>query len=267
LKKLRDFSIENNIIMMTSIDLTETFPHLRNAPIVEAALDIRVVPSVKWDETSLQSELKKRIPDFPKVELVRQARYQLPIGRQENSPTVEDLGCVGFKVHSSDNLHIAQFNKEAFVFSRLKPYENWEQLSGEALRLWAIYRELLKPKEVTRIGLRFINSIAIKQEKVELADYYKYPPKPLEELNWTLTGYLHHDVIQVPETAYRVNLIKTVKNDVPEEIGLILDIDVFMQNKFEYNEQRIKACLEEMRWVKNKIFFSSMTEKALEELK
>lgn len=248
-----------------SIDLTETFPHLSKAPIIEAVIAINVVPSVKWDETSLQSELKRLLPDFPKVETLRHARYQLTTGKQ--NPIVEDLGCVGFKVHSIDDLHIAQFNKESFVFSRLKPYEDWEQLSGEAFRFWAIYCELLKPKEVTRIGLRFINSIAMKQEKVELADYYKYPPKPLEELNWTLTGYLHHDVIQVPETAYRVNLIKTVKNDVPEEIGLILDIDVFMQNKFEYNEQRIKACLEEMRWVKNKIFFSSMTEKALEDLK
>lgn len=251
--------------MMTSIDLAETFPHLSKAPIVEAALEVRVVPSIKWDETSLQSDLKQRLPDFPKVETLRQARFQIAPGQPDN-PKVEDFGCIGFKLHSSDKLHIAQFTKEAFVFSRLKPYENWEQLSDEALRLWAIYCELLKPTEVTRIGLRFINSIAIKQEKVELADYYKYPPESLKELNWTLTGYLHHDVMQVPETVYRVNLIKTVKN-VPGEIGLILDIDVFMQKKFEYNELHIKKCLEEMRWVKNKIFFSSMTEKSLEELK
>jgi len=251
--------------MVTPIDLDEKFPHLSKAPIVEAVIEIRVVPSAKWDESSLQSELKRHLPDYPKVETMRQKSFQLPI-RKQNNPIFEDLGCVGFKVHSIDNLHIAQFNKEAFVFSRLKPYEDWEQLSGEALRLGAIYYELLKPKEVIRVGLRFINRIAIKQEKVEFADYYKYPPAPLKELDWTLTGYLHHDVMQVPGTAYRVNLIKTVQN-VPGEIGLILDIDVFTQNPFEYNEPRIKECLEKMRWVKNKIFFSSMTEKVLEDLK
>jgi uncharacterized protein (TIGR04255 family) len=251
--------------MMTSIDLAETFPHLSKAPIVEAVIDIRVVPSVKWDEISLQSDLKRRLPDFPKVETLRQARYQLPIGKQ-NNPIVEDLGCVGFKCQSIDNLHIAQFTKEAFVFSRLKPYENWEQLSGEALRLLVVYCELLKPKEVTRVGLRFINRIAIKPAKIELADYYKYPPEPVKELDWTLTGYLHHDVMQVPETAYMVNLIKTVQN-IPGERGLILDIDVFMGNRFEYNESSLKRFLEEMRWVKNKIFFSSLTEKIIEDLK
>jgi uncharacterized protein (TIGR04255 family) len=252
--------------MMTSLlDLAETFPHLSKAPIVEAVIAISVVPSVTWDETSLQSELKRRLPDFPKVEPLRQARYQIPIGKQ-NNPTVEDFGCIGFKLHSSDNLHIAQFNKEAFVFSRLKPYLDWAQLRQEALRLWAIYFELLKPREVIRVGLRFINRIAIKQEKIEIDDYYKYPPTSLKELNWPLAGYLHHDVFQVPETQHSVNLIKTVQN-IPGEIGLILDIDVFMQNQFEYNELRIKECLEEMRWVKNKIFFSSLTEKIIEELK
>lgn len=199
--------------MTISIDLTEKFPHLCKAPIVEAALDIRVVPSVKWDETSLQSELKHCLPDFQKVEPIRQTKYKLPIGGQDN-PIIEDLGCIGFKVHSADELHVAQFNKDAFVFSRLKPYDNWEQLNSEALRLFVIYCELLKPTEVTRIGLRFINRIAVKQEKVELADYYKYPPEPLKALNWTLGGFLHHDVILVPGTAYRVNLIKTVQ-DVP----------------------------------------------------
>ncbi len=252
--------------MVISIDLTEKFPHLSKAPIVEAVIAISVVPSVTWDETSLQSELKKRIPDFPKVETLREARVQIVPPGQPGKPAFEDVGCVGLKFHSNDNLHIAQFNKGAFVFSRLNPYADWGKFSREALRLRTIYCELLKPTEVRRIGLRFINRIAIKQEKIELADYYKYPPAPLKELDWTLTGYLHHDVMQVPGTAYSVNLIKTVQN-VPRKIGLILDIDVFMQNPFEYNELHIKECLEEMRWVKNKVFFGSLIDKIIQELK
>ncbi len=252
--------------MAKPIDLKEKFPHLDKAPIIEAVLEIRLVPSVKWDVTSLQNELKQRLPDFPKVDTLRKAKVQFaPLGKLGNS-AFEDFGCVGLKLHSNDNLHIVQFNKGAFVFSRLKPYANWEQFSQEALRLWAIYCELLKPSEIRRIGLRFINRISIKQPTLELSDYYKYPPASIEELNWPLTGYLHHDVMQVPETAYSVNVIKTVQN-VPGDIGLLLDIDVFMQSHFAYNELRIIECIEEMRWVKNKIFFSSLTENLIKELK
>ena len=252
--------------MTKPIDLKEKFPHLSKAPIVEAALDIRVVPSVPWDETTLQSELKQRLPDFPKVETLREARVQIVPPGQPGKPAFKDVGCVGLKLHSTDNLHIVQFNKGAFVFSRLRPYADWGKFSQEALRLWAIYCGLLKPTEVRRIGLRFINRIVIKRDTVELADYYKYPPEPLKDLNWPLAGYLNHDVMRVPETPYSVNLIKTVQN-VPGEIGLILDIDVFMPSQFKYDELRIIERLEEMRWVKNKMFFGSITEKALEEFK
>lgn len=252
--------------MAKPIDLKEKFPHLSKAPIVEAVLDIRVVPSVKWDETSLQAELKQCLPGFPKVETIREARVQIVPPGLPGKPAFEDVGCVGLKLHANDNLHIAQFNKGAFVFSRLKPYADWGKFSQEALRLWAIYCELLKPTEVRRIGLRFINRIAVKQATIELSDYYKYPPESLKELNWPLAGYLHHDVMQVPETTYSVNVIKTVQN-VPGEIGLLLDIDVFMSSQFAYDELLIIECLEEMRWVKNKIFFGSVTEKLIEELK
>lgn len=252
--------------MKKTIDIKEKFPHLSKAPIVEAALDIRVIPSAQWDETTLQRELKQRLPDFPKAETLREARVQIVPSVQQGKPAFEDIGCVGLKLHSDDNLHITQFNKGAFVFSRLNPYSAWGQFSQEALRLWTIYCELLKPTEVRRIGLRFINRIVVKREKVELSDYYKNPPEPLKELNWPLAGYLAHDVMQVPETPYSVNLIKTVQN-VPGEIGLILDIDVFMQSQFKYDELRIIECLEEMRWVKNTIFFNSITQKALEEFK
>jgi len=250
--------------MKRVIDLSEKFPHLSKAPIVEAVLDIRVVPSVPWDEAKLQNALKEKLSDYPKKETLRETKFQVPPGTA--TPVVEDSGCVGLKYHSTDNVHISQFNKGAFVFSRLKPYQDWGHFSQEALRLWTIYCELLKPIEIRRIGLRFINRLVIKQQAVELADYYKNPPSSIKDLNWPLAGYLHQDRVQVPESPYFTNVIKTVQN-TPGEIGLLLDIDVFMQNHFNFNELRIIECMEEMCWIKNKVFFNSLTDKAIEECK
>jgi hypothetical protein len=65
---------------------------------------------LKWNETSLQDELKQRVPDFPKGETLREARVQIAPGKTGNS-AFEDFGCVGFKLHSNDNFHIVPFNK------------------------------------------------------------------------------------------------------------------------------------------------------------
>lgn len=247
------------------INLDEKFPHLSKAPIVEAVIDIRVVPTLPWNEASLQAELKKRLPAYPKIELIRESRLQFSPGKPD-TPIVEDFGCVGFKLASGDNAYIAQFNKNQFVFSRLKPYEDWDTLNKEAMRLLAIYCELLKPTEVQRVGIRYINRIVPKQTVFELGDYYESAPEPVRGLELPLTGFLHHDIIQVPDTPYLINLIKTIQK-TQAEIGLILDIDVFTPVKFDCKEAAIKKCLQEMRWLKNKIFFSSMTRKVIEELK
>lgn len=255
--------------MTKLIDLKEKFQHLSKAPIVEAALEVRVILSMKWDEISLQNELKQRLPDYPSIEprQEKKIQLQLPSTEKQFNATVEDNGCVGFTCQSNDKLNIVRFNKDAYLFSHLKPYENWGCFSKEALRLWGIYCDLLKPAEIERIGLRFVNQILIEQDTIEFANYYKYPPKSLKGLDWPLVDYFHHDVIRVPETPYVVNLIKTSKKN-SDKTSLILDIDVFRQEKIVYyNELRINECLEEMRWVKNKVFYSSVISKMLKEFK
>ena len=248
--------------MANIIDLEEKFRHLSKAPIVEAVLDLRVASSAELDESSLQNQLKERLPDYPKHDTVQETEVQLSPKRTK---VIKDLVHVGLKFQSEDSFYVVQFNKDSFVFSRLKPYENWKKFSQEALRLWKIYCELLKPTEIGRIGLRFINRLAIEQEqKVELADCYKRPPLPIEGLNWPLSDYLHRDVLQVLGTPYSVNVIKTVQR-TQQEAGLLLDIDVFMGKRLSFNELRISEHMNKMRWVKNKVFFSSLTEKALGE--
>ena len=50
-------------------------------------------------------------------------------------------------------------------------------------------------------------------------------------------------------------------------MGLILDIDVFTTRAMELNEEVFLKRLQEMRWLKNKAFFGSITQKALERFK
>jgi len=252
------------------INLDEEFPHLNRAPIVEAVIDIRGVFKKKWNEGEIRDYLKEKLPSYSKSEVLKEQKIHFSSDKLSEAK-VEDLGSAGLKFHSDDKLHIAQFNKSQFVFSRLTPYEDWSQFSNEAIKIMLLYSELLEPEECRRIGLRFINRIEILDDRVELSDYFKSAPQSLrEDLDWPFSGFLHRDVIQVPTTPYVFNLMKTIQpsqNPTNQSAGLILDIDVFFGSHFPWGEGEIKEHLENMHWVKNKAFFSSITDKVIDELK
>jgi uncharacterized protein (TIGR04255 family) len=78
---------------------------------------------------------------------------------------------------------------------------------------------------------------------------------------------MHHDVLAVPGHPYAINIIRTIQPSTGNGgagTGVILDIDVFTAQEFEPDEGKLVHRLLEMRWLKNKAFFGSVTEKALE---
>src|SRR6266581_5045088 len=131
------------------IDTVEEFPHLANAPIVEAALEIRARAEAQWDERLILEQLKSRLPEYP-VTLAQHAfQHQFQFGpNQPPQGSYQELGLKGFRLQSADNLHIVQFNRDGFVCSRLAPYESWERFSSELFRLWDVYVELAGPSQI-----------------------------------------------------------------------------------------------------------------------
>ena len=255
------------------INTKEEFPHLKNAPIVEAVVDFRAVSEVTWEETEIKKKLTEIIPDYPKIESRRGLKSVVKIKRGTKASadhTLDDLGWEGFRLSSDDKPHIAQFNKDGFSFSRLHPYINWEQFINEAFRLWKFYLKLSRPSEIQRIGVRFINRIMLPIEDLNLDDYYQVSPKAPEGLDLDFAKFLHHDTLVVPGDTYAINIIKTVqphKNPEIKKVGLIVDIDVFTFQPITLRNSIIEKRMNEMRWLKNKAFFGTITPKALEMLK
>jgi len=246
-------------------------PRLSKAPIIEAVIDIRVIPSKPWDATNLLSTIKPQLPDYLKIEETREVKYQISSGKSlENNPKTEDLGCVGLRAQSNDGSYITQFNKDSFVLSRVKTYDKWEPFCNEARKLWQLYCELLQPKQAIRIGVRFINRIPVAKDGLKFNSYYKSPQQPFTNLDLPLQGFMHHDVIQIPDSPYFVNLIKAVQPLVDpnmDKVGLIIDIDVFLQKMVDCKFEVIAEYLKDMRWIKNEMFFESLTDYAIQNLR
>lgn len=251
-----------------TIDLSENFPHLPHAPIVEAVIEVRGRAETKWEETTVRSYFEPKLSNYAYLDSPREIQHELEIkAGQPPKQRVKELGLKGVRFQSADGLHIVQLNRDGFVFSRLHPYENWEQLSQEALRLWECYAELARPAEAQRVGLRFINRIQLPPREMRFEDYIQPAPEPPHDVELPFLGFMHHDTLAVPGYPYAINVIRTIQvppNLQTEGIALIVDIDVFTNEPFEIRKGAIEQRLPEMRWLKNKVFFGSVTDKALE---
>lgn len=249
------------------IDLAERFEHLPRAPIVEAAIGIITRAEAVWDEATISEQLKAQLPDYPYIVPQQEFQAQVRISPPQPPETKQHgLGWKGLRFQSVDKTHVAQFNRDGFLFSRLPPYEKWEHLRDEALRLWRIYSRLAHPSEAQGFGLRFINRIVLPVHETNFEKYIKPHPVPPAGLDPLFFGFLHVDTLAVPGYPYAISVIRTIQlAQDPQTAGsaLILDIDVFTTQPFQLNQEVLETRLAEMRWLKNKAFFGSITQDAL----
>jgi len=250
------------------IEVSEQFPHLPHAPIVEAVIEIRARAEVAWEEGVISEQLKPKLPDYPQVASQKEFQQEVQFGAgQVLEAKQHNLGWKGLRLQSADQRQVVQFNRDGFVFSRLDPYENWEHLRDEALRLWRVHLDLAHPTETQRIGLRFINRIELPAHEMKFEEYIQPHAEPPRGLDLPFQGFFHHDTLAAPGHPYSINVVRTIQ--LPQDprtqgIGLILDIDVFTTQPFELRQGLLEERLAEMRWLKNKVFFGSITQKALD---
>lgn len=254
-----------------SIDVKGTFPRLAQAPIVEAVIEIRAQAEAPWEEPAITEQLKTMLPDYPTLQSQQQFMHEVKIEfGQKTEGVIQNLGWKGLRFESADKLHIAQFNRDGFLFSHLLPYDSWEQFCSEGLRLWLLHVALAKPAEIHRLGLRFINRMMLSIEGEKLEDYLQILPQNPQGLDLPIGGFFHLEELRVPGYPYAINIRRMIQPpDVPavKEIGIILDIDVFTIQPFELQSGMLERYLAEMRWLKNKVFYGSITPKAVEKFK
>lgn len=245
------------------IDHRVQFDKLARAPIAEAVLDLRVRPIATWDQDEIRIRLKAALPDYPDVKSQRRWQTQMQV-QDDRLPTTitQDHGLLGVIMRSADGKQVTQFQRDGFSFSRLRPYEGWRDFHAEAMRLWRIYVEQTNALGVNRLGLRFINQIDLQTVGAgRVDDVLTLPPAPPPGVNLPLAGFFAQEAFTVPDSPFSINLIRAI-----DAASVIIDIDVFTTNVDE-DEHAMNGQIDDMRWLKNKIFFASITQQAKESMR
>ncbi len=227
------------------------------APIIEAVIDIRVLPAKDMDFTKLDKSVRENfLREYPFVSKQFQNQFRLEAG--ENPQANPITSSVGLRFTPEDNKHILQIKENGFTFSELAPYENWEKFRDKAKFLWMIYQKSTLPLCIQRIAVRFINRFDFPETKFELSDYLKIFPQ-LPENN--ITGFSMQVILNQAEINSTLIITQAlIPSHKPSTISILLDFDLFNEEE-RLPEEDFWLFLEKWRIRKNQVFESSITNK------
>jgi uncharacterized protein (TIGR04255 family) len=253
-------------IPRAAIDLTDDFPHLSNAPIVEAVIHWQARAIKPWEPDQLRAAIEERLPEYPQVDAqhTMQLAFKAWIGETAKPPTaIHEKSWHGLRLTSADKHQVVQFTRDGLVFSRLKPYEEWDRFVSEAIRLWHLFVDLAAPDDVQRLGVRFINRIEDATHD-KLDQFLKEPPSLTTD--FPLTGFVYQSTLDVPGHDLSIRIVKAMppaNSRSAGDSGLIVDIDAFTTRPMLCEDVLIDGCLSKMHWLKNKVFFDLLTDSAV----
>ena len=243
------------------IDLTEKFETLRNAPIVEAVIQFNAPPVERFEQARLKELLASRFAGY-KLHGQMQVEAGFESSVDGNVAMHHKSQWDGFRLQSEDGKYICQWKRNSLVFSRLQPYETWPRLLEAAMPFWTAYQEVGRPDIIEGIGVRYISQIPMKENE-KLSKYVQKIPPPLIGLGLRADSFFHQDTIPLKGYPYEVRLIRAMQ-PAAEKSGsrrvLIVDIDVSTTRAVTFDQ--LGKVLDEMRYIKNKVFFTYMKDAA-----
>jgi len=237
--------------------------HLKNAPIREALIDFRV--RAEAEPSVLEECTKAFAAEYPKRLELHRGQFGFSFNEGNVTPLPANRALWGYRVDSADGRQVAQFRVDGFTFSRLPKYETFDRMREEARQLWERYSACLRPEAITRVAVRYINVMELPAGGFPLTEFLTAPPALPAALPQALTSFLKRVVFQDPETTASVILTQAFEGAAGDgRYPVTLDIDAFKDREFEVNDVGVWDYLEELRNLKNYVFFESITERTVE---
>lgn len=247
--------------------MTEAALSLAHAPIVEAVLEVTCDLPPSTDLQRFQDVAKEQLRTvYPKA---RRQTVQSHEFRKEGEKPPEvsirqEVGALLFV--AEDERQVIQFRREGYSFNRLAPYGSLDEYLPEIERTWEIFRKIVEPIQVRRIGLRFINRLPLPtiNGRVELNEYLKISPQLPDEETLEFIGFVNQHSAIEKDTGNQVNITLVMQPLEGQTLPIIFDIDAFRMVALSPKDwPAIRSIVDALRILKNQVFKRTLTEKCL----
>jgi len=237
---------------------------LPKAPITEAVLEVQVKPRTTLHIPDLEKLSTGIMSDLGEVRRLNVIEGSFELQKLQPLLTQLDEQLVGFQFWSKDKKYVASCRKDRFSLSRLSPYTAWEDVFGRLRRSWERYASFAQPEAITRIAVRYINRIILPSAGLEFGDYLTSAPSLPEGFPQLTSAFLTRVVLHEREHELAATITQSLEGQAsPDSVCVLLDIDAYKVATYGTNDATVWESFNLLRKLKNRIFFASITEKAL----
>jgi len=240
--------------------------HLSLAPIKEAIIEFRF--NQKIDLANIFN-LEKKLPSgYSGFQSVVQQEFGFSFQDGEIQTTDAGRGVVsGYRSDNESLKTVVIFESDKFIFSKLAPYTNWNDLKSQAMNIWQIFKPS-KDLGFSRIATRYVNEInlPIVDGELDFDEYLTICPKIPKGMPDILIGFLSKVAVPYYDEGITATVTLSSGNlpPHPNKLSVMLDIDIFRAGQLALSDRELWAAMDILRDVKNTAFFGSITEKTKE---
>ena len=229
----------------------------KRAPITEAVVELRLAAPLPVEQVEKIKDLLTE--DYP---LAPQITQQVTIRSDAPQPAVE---FVGYRMSSADAANIINVQRHAFSISRLAPYVGWEDFIGRARSNWVVWKKVAGWREVTRVGVRYINRIDIPnadESPILIENYLAFRPAfPEFEGAQGVEAFAINGSMNIANSPFKLILnAGTTPSPLVRTVSFLLDIDISQEGNLPKNDDSLWRLIDEIRALKNGIFEASITD-------
>ena len=248
---------------------TLTPPGYLRPPIIEAVIGISFSQPIK---DSVLATADRRFAKYYPAHLENE-HTSLLVNRitgadSRLSSGVQEQSIRGHRRMSSAMDEVAVLMPDSLTVSQLAPYSGWDAFFARLRRDLAMYKRPGTNREISRIGVRYINriDIAASGNVVEHEQYLNLYPRTPPELGH-IVGYGMQTTFHLESIGCFATLnTAPVPSPTLGHASFMLDIDVYKSSDLPLNNAGIFSLLGQMRTEKNRIFEACITQQARDQL-
>ncbi len=239
-----------------------------NPPIQEALVEFRFEPSQEWDLTMpgrLHAELAASYPGKPRQQNVVEASLVAREGQAPNFEVRDGLGKV--QLVTDDASRLVAMGPDVLSVHMLQPYQRkaegsgWDEFRPRIVEALNGYWKVADPVGVQRIGLRYINKVAIPESSVEIGRYLRAAPPSVEGLPSQLRGFVAR-VEYTYDDEVRLVVSHATVDALEGQVAFLVDIDVIWKSEAAVGREKALDMADDLRVRERDVFEALITDEA-----